>query len=229
MANIQRKQFTFYDSFYQAAKKISKSVDREKFLVAIIEYALFGKEPEKLPESCCAAFSIVKPVLDNSRKKAENGLKGGSASRKQTEANDKQTEANGKQTEANRKQEQVQDKDKGEDKEKDKVKEQLEQTGSTAQLRQLWNAYPGNRRDPFETVAQAAAGMHLTDDDISRAGSNLVLWKKSMDWTRDNGKYIPGLIKWLESGKWVSPPPAAQLTSNPFLAMAIEEGCYEQG
>ena len=112
MANIQRKQFTFYDSFYQASKKISKAVDREKFLMAIIEYALFGKEPEKLPESCCAAFSIVKPVLDNSRKKAENGLKGGSATRKQTEANGKQIEANGKQ-------EQVQDKDKGEDKEED--------------------------------------------------------------------------------------------------------------
>lgn len=227
MANIQRKQFTFYDSFYQAAKKISKAADREKFLTAIIEYALFGNEPEKLPESCCAAFSIVKPVLDNSRKKAENGLKGGSASKKQTEANGKQTEANGKQTEANGKQEQVQDKDKGE--EKDKVKEQLEQTGSTDQLMKLWNAYPGNRRDSFEAVAQTAAAMHLTNDDIAKATFHLLLWKKSVDWTRDNGQYIPGMVKWLESGKWVSPPPAAQLTSNPFLAMAIEEGCYDQG
>lgn len=227
MANIQRKQFTFYDSFYQAAKKISKAVDREKFLMAIIEYALFGKETEKLPESCCAAFSIVKPVLESSRRKAESGSKGGSAESKQTEANGKQNEANRKQEQANRKQEKEQVKE--QEQEKEQVKEQLEQTGSTDQLRQLWNAYPGNRRDSFGDVAKAAAEMNLTGKDIATAASNLLLWKKSMEWTRDNGQYIPGMVKWLESGKWVSPPPAAQLTSNPFLAMAIEEGCYDQG
>lgn len=227
MANLKRKQFTFYDSFFQSAKAISKSSDREKFLMAIIEYALDGNEPEMLPECCAAAFSVVRPVLDSSRKKAENGSKGGSAERSNQEASRKQMEANRKQTEANRKQEKEQVKE--QEQEKEQVKEQLEQTATSGILRELWGSYPGNRRDSFADVAKAVAELNLTGNDIYTAFINLSFWKRSMEWTKDNGQYIPGIIRWLESGKWVSPPPPAQLTSNPFVAMAMEEGCYDQG
>lgn len=220
-----RNQFTFYKSFLASARKLKKSSDREKFLMAVIEYALEGKEPVNLPENCDVAFSIVRPVLDSSRKKAENASKGGSASSKQTEADGSKP----KQTEANPKQEQGQEQGQVKGEEKEQVKVQLGQTVITGILRELWGSYPGNRRDSFADVAKAVADLNLTGNDIYTACVNLSLWKKSMEWTKDNGQYIPGLIRWLESGKWVSPPPPAQLTSNPFVAMAMEEGCYEQG
>lgn len=224
---MKRKQFTFYSSFLESARTLSKASDREKFLMAVIEYALEGKEPEKLPKYCQAAFAVVRPVLESSRRKAEAGSKGGSteqAPSKQTESNG---EANGKQTQANPKQEKGEGQEKGQ--EKEEVKEQLQQTGSTGLLQRLWMAYPANRRDSFAELCRTVRELALTENDILMACENLERWKKALDWTRDGGQYIPGLTKWLQSGKWVSPPPAAQLTSNPFLAIAMEDGCYEQG
>lgn len=220
-----RNQFTFYKSFLASARKLKKSSDREKFLMAVIEYALEGKEPVNLPENCDVAFSIVRPVLDSSRKKAENASKGGSASSKQTEADGSKP----KQTEANPKQEQGQEQGQVKGEEKEQVKVQLGQTGSTEVLKELWIAYPATRRDSFADLCKTVSELSLTGNDILMAISNLSVWKKSIDWTKDNGQYIPGLTKWIQSGKWVSPPPPAQLTSNPFLAIAMEEGCYEQG
>lgn len=215
---MDRKQFTFYVSFYDAVVQFKRSIDREKILMAIIEYALFEKKPEKLSESCNAVFLTIKPVLDKARKRAEAGRSGGSSDCKQTEANRKQTEANRKLVRGGERE--------GE-REGDRGREGLEQTGITDLLKELWKAYPGTRRDPFAELCKTAAELGLTGNDIYSAISNLVVWKKSIDWTKDNGQYIPGLIKWIESGKWVSPPPPAQLTSNPFLAMAMEEGIYE--
>lgn len=76
---MEREQFTFYSSFARAVKRIRKAADRAAAYDAIIDYALYGEEPnlEKLPETAAIAFELVRPNLDASRRKAENGVKGG--------------------------------------------------------------------------------------------------------------------------------------------------------
>lgn len=92
---MERKQFTFYESFFKAIIRIKKDADRCKAYDAICSYALYGTEPDiaGLPDSAAIAFELSKPNLDASRRKAASGKKGGE--RKQTvsktEANEKQT------------------------------------------------------------------------------------------------------------------------------------------
>ena len=106
---MERKQFTFYRSFYEAVNLLPKK-EQAAVLLAICAYALDGKEPS-LSGTSAAIFSLVKPNLDASKRKAESGKNGG-ANRKQTES---KTEANGKQTEskteANRKRESEKEKE----------------------------------------------------------------------------------------------------------------------
>ena len=89
----ERKQFTFYGSFWEAIKELPAKYQLPT-LRAIICYALFQEEPTSLPPTCRAVFLLVKPTLDASRKKAASGKQGGQAG-KQTgskpEANRDQT------------------------------------------------------------------------------------------------------------------------------------------
>ena len=73
---MEREQFTFYRSYYEALKKLSKR-DREQAIMAICAYAL---DEEEIPLSGAAAvvFLLVKPTLDTGRKRASSGKQGGS-------------------------------------------------------------------------------------------------------------------------------------------------------
>lgn len=75
-----RKQFTFYRSFYNAAKLLPPK-QRLYFLETIIAYALDGIRPVELKGTVDALFLSIKPILDTARKKAEAGALGGSTSK----------------------------------------------------------------------------------------------------------------------------------------------------
>ena len=72
---MERSQFTFYRSFASAIQRIRKDADRAKAYDAICNYALDGKEPDLsgLPDAAAIAFELIKPNLDASKRKAENG------------------------------------------------------------------------------------------------------------------------------------------------------------
>ena len=106
---MTRNQFTFYRSFYDAVKVLPKK-DQTAVILAICAYALDNEEP-KLTGTAAAIFTLVRPMLDSSRKKAESGKRGGEV---------KQTESK---TEANPKQEKEQEQE--QEKEQDKDKEQM--------------------------------------------------------------------------------------------------------
>ena len=91
----ERKQFTFYESFFKSLQRIKKKQDRADAYDIICAYALYNKEPDldKLPDSVAVAFDLIRPVLDSARKKAVSGKQGGSkpqAKQKQNGSNHKQ-------------------------------------------------------------------------------------------------------------------------------------------
>ena len=102
---MERSNFTFYESFAAAARRIKKKNERCDFYDAVVNYALYGEEPdmESMPDIVAIAVELINPNLDSSRRKAENGKQGGGA-----EANGKQ---NGSKREAKRKQERERDRD----------------------------------------------------------------------------------------------------------------------
>ena len=83
---MEREQFTFYQSFAKAVSRIKSKAARCDAYDVIVNYALYGIEPEldKVSDSAAMAFDLIKPNLDASRRKAENGKSGGQ--RKQTES-----------------------------------------------------------------------------------------------------------------------------------------------
>lgn len=66
-----REQFTFYRSFWDAAKTLNKK-DRQQFLEAVILFALDETEID-IQGAPLGMFSIVKPVLESAAKKSKAG------------------------------------------------------------------------------------------------------------------------------------------------------------
>lgn len=97
---MDRTQFTFYASFYKAISRIKDDAARAKAYDAICQYALYGTEEDidSLPDMAAIAYELIKPNLDASRKKAENGKLGGTKkqSKSKPEANDKQEQTRNK-------------------------------------------------------------------------------------------------------------------------------------
>lgn len=68
-----RKQFTFYASFHEAARALQSLEERAALYEAICDYALYGTD-HKLSGTAAAMFGLIRPNLDSSRRKAENRL-----------------------------------------------------------------------------------------------------------------------------------------------------------
>ena len=80
---VARKQFTFYKSYFDAISELPKK-DQSALILAVCAYALYETPPKGLSISASTAFKLIKPTLDSGRKKAESGVLGGQANRKQT-------------------------------------------------------------------------------------------------------------------------------------------------
>lgn len=130
----QRKQFTFYESFFNAISRIKKKQDRADAYDMICAYALYQTEPDldSVPDAVAIAFDLLRPVLDKAKERAESGKKGGS----KPGANFKQTasypEANVKQTAS----------EKEGEKEKEKEKENENEVEKECEIEN--NSFPKN-------------------------------------------------------------------------------------
>ena len=93
---MERKQFTFYRSYLDAIRRLPKK-EQGNIVLAICNYALDETIPSALSPIADTVFTLVKPTLDASRRKAEAGNCGGKtkATAKQTVS---KTQANVKQT-----------------------------------------------------------------------------------------------------------------------------------
>lgn len=195
---MDRTQFTFYESFYKAAKRIKDPSARAKVYDAICEYALYGNEPDidALSEMAAIAFELIKPNLDASRKKAESGKLGGTKKQSKStfEAKRKQNEASEKQEQAESKKENKKEKE-GENKIENK-KKSYDADGFAA----FWAAYPKKAGK-----ADALKAWNKLKPDIvlqAKMGEALTAQKKSPQWTKNNGQYIPMPSTWLNGKRW---------------------------
>ena len=102
---MERKQFTWYRSYYDALKEIPAEEFRA-IVLAVCAYALDGEEPG-LSGVARAIFTLIRPTLEVGRSKAENrsrveqtslSAEQGSNKREQTENKRKQTDNKPEQT-----------------------------------------------------------------------------------------------------------------------------------
>lgn len=125
---MERKQFTWYRSYYDALKELPAEEFRD-IVLAVCAYALDGEEPE-LSGVARAIFTLIRPTLEVGRSKAENRSKAEQTSlyAEQTGNKPEQTKNKPEQTQNKRKQtgnkpEQTRNKPEQTRKEKEKEKE----------------------------------------------------------------------------------------------------------
>lgn len=106
---MERTQFTFYRSYYEAVKGLSKR-DQTAVFLAVCAYALDGEEP-KLSGVAQSIFALIRPTLDTGRNKAQNRLK----AKTKEEQTENKPETNGEQS--------VKEKEREKEREKDIYKE----------------------------------------------------------------------------------------------------------
>ena len=101
---MERKQFTWYRSYYDALKELPAEEFRD-IVLAVCAYALDGEEPE-LSGVARAIFTLIRPTLEVGRSKAENRSRAEqtSISAEQTGNKPEQTKNKPEQTQNKRKQ-----------------------------------------------------------------------------------------------------------------------------
>lgn len=72
MGNTEMERVTFFRSYFDVEQQLSSKRDRLAFLEAILFYAFEGRVPEITPEAKIV-FTLVKPMLDISRKRSVCG------------------------------------------------------------------------------------------------------------------------------------------------------------
>lgn len=215
---MDRTQFTFYESFYKAIKRLKDPSERAQFYDAVCEYALYGNQPDidSLSDLAAIAFELIKPNLDAGRKKAENGKSGGSSKQKESKpkANDKQNEANGSKFEANFKQgensskkeeeNKKENKDKKENKKENKIESEKEKEKESCDSDNgfaiFWSAYPKHKgkADALKAWGKIKPSAELQ----ATMGKALEAQKQSEQWRKDGGQYIPMPSTWLNGKRW---------------------------
>ena len=73
---MQRKQFTFYRSFWETIQSLPTNKEKLQAFEMICDYALNENEPDlksKKP-SAAVVFSITKPILEKAHQRAEKML-----------------------------------------------------------------------------------------------------------------------------------------------------------
>ena len=221
---MNRTQYTFYESFYKAAKRIKDPTARAEVYDAICEYALYGNEPDidVLSEMAAIAFELIKPNLDASRKKAESGKLGGRKKQSESnpEANGSKTEAKRKQNEASEKQEQTESKKENKKEKEGENKIEIENKKKSYDadgFAAFWAAYPKKAGK-----ADALKAWNKLKPDIvlqTKMGEALTAQKKSPQWTKNNGQYIPMPSTWLNGRRWEDEAPQAQSQESQFDRM----------
>ena len=221
---MNRTQYTFYESFYKAAKRIKDPTARAEVYDAICEYALYGNEPDidVLSEMAAIAFELIKPNLDASRKKAESGKLGGrkKQSKSNPEANGSKTEAKRKQNEASEKQEQTESKKENKKEKEGENKIEIENKKKSYDadgFAAFWAAYPkkAGKADALKAWNKLAPDVVLQE----QMGKALEVQKQSQQWRKDGGQYIPMPATWLNGRRWEDEAPQAQSQESQFDRM----------
>jgi hypothetical protein len=217
VADDEKRAFTFFRSYYEAAKELPDK-HRRAFYDAVIQYGIESEETE-LTGVAKAMFTLVKPTLDKSQARAAAGSKGGKS---KGEASDEQTPSKTQAKPEQPRSDISEDKDKDlgfritdEDVDKDRdtdvdnVPPYPPQGRDSAEpakppplspFDQFWSVYPKKvgkaaARKAWNKLKPSAALLRKILEAIPKA-------QQSEEWRRENGRYIPNPSTWLNQGRW---------------------------
>lgn len=200
---VERKSFSFFISYWEAIEELPEN-QQLPVLKAIIKYAFFDEEPTQFKGIKRAVFLLVKPTLDNSKKKSANGKQGGSkpkANRKQIPSDISEGKGEGKGVGIGV----------GIGEGEGKNIPLSDDSLFTA----FWNAYPEHALSEREEAWEAWKKLNPTPDKAAEIMACLEAWKAHKRWTDDDGAFVPAPKNFLKPEKLYmsSRPPSGKQAS----------------
>ena len=210
----KRKQFTFYESFYKALVKLPVELAQQGAWI-IITYALTGQLPEtELEPALDVAFTLIKPVLDTARNKAEaiSASNKRRAKKNQSDPNAVPMDVQSVSNIAQEKEKEVENEKEVEVENEVEVEEEIEKesylyisslSGETAgeDFERFWNLYPIQLGKQ-----QAWEAWQADPPDMRQMETAIRCWKRSRQWRQENGRFIPRAEKFLKEKHYLDLP-----------------------
>ena len=187
---MERKQFTFYRSIYDSAQDMPDLMERLGLYEAVIEFALFEKEPVGLSAWQRSLFKSIRPNLEASIAKAKMGAKGkrGPAKKKNNESENEKENENEIEIEK-----------------ENEIEIELEiedECPAGDGFTEFWKKYP------LKLGKKEARAVWLSSvRDPQAVLKGVDKWKRSAQWNRENGRFVPRAAKFLADGDYRVDPP----------------------
>lgn len=201
-----KEKFTFFQSYIEAAQWLPEE-ERDRFLLMVVRYGIYGEDPADTGESGAAraVFEAVRPNLDASAALAgtnsENGRKGGRPKKNPEESESK---PNGNRTETETKP--TEKRKKAEEEEEVEVEVEVEQeNNNNARVRanrdpgfaDFWKAYP--KKQGIGAAEKAWKKIKPSEQLLGAMLFAISKQKRSRQWREG---YIPNPATWLNQRRW---------------------------
>ncbi len=177
---MDRKQFTFYESFYKAMADMGM-LKRGIAITLICDYALYGTEPPQCDGKLKMFMDLVYPNLAAGRKKALAGQSGaGVTNQKRKGKIEKEKEL------------------------ENELEIELErECVSRAGFERFWDLYPMKigEADAWEIWQQKKPDPEMVCQKLRQ-------WMSSKQWCKDGSAFIPRAAKFLEQAYYLQAPEA---------------------
>ena len=201
---MNRKQFTFYESFAAAISRIRIKSARCDAYDAVVNYAIRGVEPDMdaLPDAVAIAFDLIRPTLDTAAKRSLGGTIRAAGQRAGSAAAQRQLSRSSASA-----QPQLSGKEKEKEAEAEiEIEIEIESESETenecsdppaSPFEKFWAAYP-------RKIGKAAArrAFAQTDVPLETLLAAIGEQKRSEQWRKEGGSYIPSPATWLSQGRW---------------------------
>ena len=234
--------FVFYESFRDASRNLDDAT-RLALYEAIMDYSLYGEEPDEGNPVASAMFKLVRPVLDTNAKRRNNGMNGGRPANRDNQEAPKPEPENGKsESETEAKDNQVETEDKPVENqsvtkpepnhnqevtkpEPDKIYDvdvdgdkdvdvDIYSTPPTSPRRGsgrkksadmdgfalFWQEYP--RKAAKAAALKAWQKLNPSPELVERILAHVRDHKRSPDWLKDGGQFVPHPATFLNGRRW---------------------------
>lgn len=201
---MEKEYIRLWESYLDYFQPLSDA-EVGRLVLGMLQYKSTGAEPEfsgnerfVWPAIRRDINGTIQSLKEFSEKQSENGKKGGRP---------KKNGCEGKPTETQKTQAFSEKAKKAKEKEKEKVMDKdnpphTPQRGDEAAelWEKFWAAYP--RKQAKEAAKKAWDKLKPTKENLAIMLSALSKQKRSSQWTRDNGQYIPYPATWLNGRRW---------------------------
>ena len=179
--------FTFQRSYAELIWRIKDPARQGRFIETLTRYAFLHVVPAE-DDPNFDYFILIRPIIDKGVERAESGSRGGKATKHRKGS----LEATFGTDESEK------------DKEKDKEQEEDKDKDAETMFADFWSAYP--RKDAKKSARKVFLRIVNDADDpddlLDRILDAIAIAKRSYQWQKDDGQFIPLPATWLNQERW---------------------------